>query len=118
MLCAGHVNWDVTLQVDALPEPDGEARITDQRRSGGGSAANAAVALAGLGVPVGLLGSVGDDEHGAALREALRERGVALDALRTVPGAETTVKYLVVEPGGEVFVLGNEGANEAVGPDD
>ena len=25
VLCAGHVNWDVTLQVDGLPEPDGEA---------------------------------------------------------------------------------------------
>ena len=118
VLCTGHVNWDVTLQVDALPEPDGEARITAQRRSGGGSAANAAVALAGLGVPVGLLGSVGDDGYGSRLRAALADRGVVLERLRTVECAETTVKYLVVEPGGEVFVLGNEGANEAIGPED
>ncbi|MDZ7700688.1 MAG: PfkB family carbohydrate kinase [Halobacteriales archaeon] len=118
VLCAGHVNWDVTLQVDALPEPDGEARIEAQRRSGGGSAANAAVTLAGLGVPTGLVGSVGDDDHGTLLRAALGDRGVALDGLRTVHGAETTVKYLIVDRAGEVMVLGNEGANEAVAPED
>ena len=28
VVCAGHVNWDVTLYVDALPEADGEARLT------------------------------------------------------------------------------------------
>jgi ribokinase len=43
---------------------------------------------------------------------------VALEGLATVPGAETTVKYLIVDEGGEVMVLGNEGANEAIEPDD
>ncbi len=64
VICAGHVNWDVTLRVDALPEPDGEARITDRSRSGGGSASNAAVALAGLDADPPVLGSVGRDDHG------------------------------------------------------
>jgi ribokinase len=118
VLCAGHVNWDVTLRVDALPEPDGEARIAGQRRSGGGSAANAAVTLAGLELPTGLVGSVGDDDHGTLLRAALGDRGVDLTGLKTVRGAETTVKYLIVDDDGEVMVLGNEGANEAIGPDD
>ena len=40
VVCAGHVNWDVTLQVDRLPEPDGEACIDGQRQAGGGSAAS------------------------------------------------------------------------------
>lgn len=118
VLCAGHVNWDVTLRVDALPQPDGEVRIIDQRRSGGGSAANAAVTLAGLGVSVGLVGSVGDDGHGDLLRTALRDQGIDLTGLVAVPGAETTVKYVIVDRAGEVMVLGNEGANEAIGPED
>ena len=118
VLCAGHVNWDVTLRVDALPEPDGEARVVDQHRSGGGSAANAAVTLAGLEVPTAIVGSVGDDDHGARLREELAARGVALDGLRTVADVETTVKYLLVDAAGEVMVLGNDGANEAVAPAD
>ncbi|MGB9964843.1 carbohydrate kinase family protein [Halobacterium hubeiense] len=118
VVAAGHVNWDVTLRVDALPEPDGEARIVSQRRSGGGSAANAAVALAGFDVDTGLVGSVGDDENGLLARRELDRVGVDLDGLRVVEDAETSVKYLVVDGDGEVMVLGNDGANEAVHPAD
>ncbi len=118
VVAAGHVNWDVTLRVDALPEPDGESRIVSQRRSGGGSAANAAVALAGFDVDTGLVGSVGDDENGLLARRELDEVGVDLDGLRVVEDAETSVKYLVVDGDGEVMVLGNDGANEAVHPAD
>ncbi len=46
VLCAGHVNWDVTICVDDLPAPDGESVVTDQYQAGGGSAANTAAALA------------------------------------------------------------------------
>jgi len=114
VVAAGHVNWDVTLRVESLPEPDGEARIVSQRRSGGGSAANAAVALAGFDVDTGLVGSVGDDENGLLARRELDRVGVDLDGLRVVEDAETSVKYLVVDGDGEVMVLGNDGANEAV----
>ncbi|MFB6270518.1 MAG: carbohydrate kinase family protein [Halobacterium sp.] len=118
VVAAGHVNWDVTLRVEALPEPDGEARIVSQRRSGGGSAANAAVALAGFDVDTGIVGSVGDDENGLLARRELDRVGVDLRGLRVVEGAETSVKYLVVDGDGEVMVLGNDGANEAVAPAD
>jgi ribokinase len=118
MITAGHVNWDVTLRVDALPDADGEASILGQRRSGGGSAANVAAALAGFDVPVGVVGSVGDDDHGLLARRELREASVDCSQLREVADAETSVKYLVVAPDGEVMVLGNDGANEAVRPED
>lgn len=112
VICAGHVNWDITLRVDRLPEPDGEASIRAQTGAGGGSAANVATGLAGLDVPVSLLGSVGDDDHGRATTQELADNGVDCDPVRTVSG-ETAVKYLVVDGGGEVFVLGRAGANEA-----
>jgi ribokinase len=118
VVAAGHVNWDVTLRVDALPEPDGEAQIVSQRRSGGGSAANVACALAGFDVDPGLVGSVGDDENGLLARRELDRVGVDLQGLRVVEDAETSVKYLLVAEAGEVMVLGNDGANEAVAPDD
>jgi ribokinase len=118
VVAAGHVNWDVTLRVDALPEPDGEAQLVSQRRSGGGSAANVACALAGFGVDAGLVGSVGDDENGLLARRELDAADVDLQGLRVVADAETSVKYLVVDADGEVMVLGNDGANEAVGPGD
>ncbi|UPV75111.1 carbohydrate kinase family protein [Halorussus limi] len=118
VVTAGHVNWDVTLRVDALPNPDGEARIDSQRRSGGGSAANVAVALAGMEFDAGLVGSVGDDETGEFVRRGLRNAGVDCSHLLEVEARETTTKYLIVDDDGEVMVLGNEGANEAVTPGD
>ncbi|PCR91433.1 carbohydrate kinase family protein [Natrinema ejinorense] len=118
VLTAGHVNWDVTLRVDRLPEPDGEASIRSQRGSGGGSAANVAAALAGLEVETGLIGSVGDDDNGLLARRELEGSGVSLEGLRVVEGAETAVKYLLVDETGSVAVLGNDGVNEAVTPGD
>jgi ribokinase len=113
VVCAGHVNWDVTLRVERLPDPDGEAAVTGRRTAGGGSASNTAAALSGLGVDAALLGSVGDDEYGRLARAELAEAGVDCTALRTVVGAPTAVKYLVVDGAGQVMVLADDGANEA-----
>jgi len=115
VLCAGHVNWDVTLSVDRLPDPDGEAAIVDQHESGGGSAANTAIGLACLGSHALLLGSVGADRHGSLLSDELVAAGVDCSLLEHVPGP-TTVKYLVVDERGEVMVLANDGANERFDP--
>ena len=113
VLCAGHVNWDVTLRVDHLPEPDGEVAVEERVQRGGGSAANVAAGLAGLDTPAALFGSVGDDESGTRAIEELAESGVDTDRVRAVPGSDTAVKYLVVDRGGEVMVLSTPGANEA-----
>lgn len=113
VVCAGHVNWDLTLHVDRLPDADGEAVVTDQTQSGGGSASNVAAVITGLGCESYLLGSVGDDEFGLLARRALEKSGVDCTHLQTVEEAETTVKYLIVDETGEVMVLANEGANEA-----
>ncbi len=118
VLTAGHVNWDVTLRVDRLPAADDEAAIRSQRQSGGGSAANVAAALVGLGCEAGLIGSVGDDDNGLLVQRELDAAGVDLAGVREVPDAQTAVKYLLVDDYGEVCVLGTDGANEAVGPED
>jgi len=118
VLTAGHVNWDVTLALDRLPRPDGESLVKNQYRSGGGSAANVAVALAGLDVDAGLIGSVGDDENGRLVRRELDAAGIDVGGLATVADAATSVKYLLIADDGEVAVLGNDGVNEAIGPDD
>lgn len=117
VLSAGHVNWDVTLRVDRLPAPDGEASIRSQRGAGGGSAGNVAAALASLGVSSGVVGSVGNDEYGVLARRELEREGVDCAGLREVEG-DTSTKYLLVDDDGEVAVLGNDGVNEAIGPED
>ncbi|QCJ46126.1 MULTISPECIES: carbohydrate kinase family protein [Haloprofundus] len=112
VICAGHVNWDVTLRVDQLPEPDGEAAIEAQSGAGGGSAANVAGGLAGLGVATDIFGSVGDDGHGAEVEAELADAGVDCETLVRTEGP-TAVKYLVVAADGRVMVLGRDGVNEA-----
>lgn len=113
VVCAGHVNWDVTLRVDRLPAPDGEAVVGGQQEAGGGSAANTAAVLAGLGCEPVLLGSVGEDRYAERARRELTEAGVDCSHLQTAVGEATTIKYLVVDEDGEVMVLANDGANEA-----
>lgn len=113
VICAGHVNWDVTLYVDRLPSADGEATIVDQSQSGGGSASNTAYALATLGLAPTLLGSIGGDNYGSFVREELTEVGVDCAHLQTIEDGVTTIKYLVVDESGQVMVLANDGANEA-----
>jgi ribokinase len=116
VVCAGHVNWDVTMRVDSLPAPDAESVVRDRQESGGGSAANVAVALSNLEVSVSLLGSVGTDEHGERTRRELVAAGVDTDPVRVVEG-RTAVKYLLVDEAGEVAVVDDGGANESVRPE-
>ncbi|MFC4357393.1 carbohydrate kinase family protein [Halobium salinum] len=122
VICAGHVNWDITLRVDHLPEPDGEAVVERRTGAGGGSAANVAAGLAGLETDVTLLGSVGEDDDGEAALDELATVGVDCGPVQRVPDGETATKYLVVDADGEVMVLGRDGVNEAFGaghlPDD
>ncbi len=112
IVCAGHVNWDVTLQVDTLPPPDGEAAVERRFQAGGGSASNTAAVLAGLDCCPLLLGSVGSNETGELVRRELEQAGVDCTYLIQVAG-DTTVKYLVVDGDGQVMVLSSEGVNEA-----
>jgi ribokinase len=101
------------MQVDRLPEPDGERPIEHLRQSGGGSAANVAAGLSGFGAEAVLFGSVGDDDPGTLTRRELDRAGVDCDPLLVVADRSTSVKYLIVDATGEVMVLSAAGANEA-----
>ena len=113
VLCAGHINWDVTIHVDSLPEPDGEVAIRRRIQSGGGSAANVAAGLVGLDVTAALYGSVGGDDTGALALRELDRAGVDCGHVCIDSRGTTSVKYLVVDATGEVMVFSNGGANES-----
>ncbi|PSQ43650.1 sugar kinase [Halobacteriales archaeon SW_5_68_122] len=108
VVCVGHVNWDVTLRVDRLPRADDEAQVRGRSEGGGGSAANAAAALAMLSCEARLFGSVGDDDVGEMARSGLEAVGVET-RLKPVAGEETTRKYVLVDADGEVAVLFDPG---------
>ncbi|GAB6880234.1 carbohydrate kinase family protein [Halorubrum gandharaense] len=113
VISAGHINWDVTMHVGALPDPDGETRIERLEQSGGGSAANVAVGLVDLGANAAVYGSVGGDESGALALRELANAGVDPGHVLIDADAATSVKYVIVDAEGELMMLANEGANEA-----
>jgi sugar/nucleoside kinase (ribokinase family) len=76
----------------------------------GGSASNQAVALAGAGAQVHLVGVVGDDELGAAATRALAATGVETH-IRVVPGEQTGVVVALVDASGQRSMLTDRGAN-------
>ena len=73
-----------------------------------GGAGNTAVNLAALGARVRLLAAVGDDADGAALRQALHERGVCGKDVQTVPGRRTCAKRRILA-GGQMLLRYDEG---------
>lgn len=113
VIAAGHINWDVTIHVDRLPEPDGETRIERLEQSGGGSAANVAVGLVDLGGQSVVYGSVGGDESGALALRELASAGVDPGQVLVDAGEPTSVKYVIVDGGGDLLMLANDGANES-----
>ncbi|MEQ3552420.1 carbohydrate kinase family protein [Pseudonocardia nematodicida] len=86
------------------PGTDTPARIFRRR---GGSAANVAAAVAGLGAPVRFLGRVGDDATGRALTAELAGRGVDVRVQRR---GSTGAVVVLVDPGGERTMLPDRGA--------
>jgi ribokinase len=96
----GQVGRDLVLRTAALPEAGGSATVAERRELLGGKGVNQAVALAQLGVPVALVGVVGDDSPG---REAVAQAaadGIDVSAVVRRRGAATALLVDLVEDGG------------------
>ncbi len=101
IVVVGQVARDLVLRVPAFPDAGAPARATERRELLGGKGANQAVALAQLGVPVALVGVVGDDAPGAAARAQAAADGIDVSCVVTRPGAVTALLLDLVADGGE-----------------
>jgi sugar/nucleoside kinase (ribokinase family) len=114
VLCAGSVVVDVGKTIDAYPAVERLAMIEDISLSTGGPGLNLAVDLRRLGAafPIGLLGAVGDDAHGAFVLAECRRSGIDTSGVRTVPDAATSFTDAMVErDGGRRTFFHHLGAN-------
>jgi ribokinase len=85
----GNVNVDLIVRsATTLPPPGQEWEIEAVEMRPGGAAANAGLALAALGIPVRVVGAVGDDAFGAMLTDRFDACGLA-GQLDTVAGSPT-----------------------------
>ncbi len=115
----GDANVDLVIRLPdrAVPQPQLDA----PQLFGGGSAANAAVALARLGVPVSFAGAVGDDGYGRFVRDDFVTEGVDVSGVRMVPDAFTAMVIAMVEPSGERWIVvwpPERGADNLLRPED
>ncbi|GAB2529809.1 PfkB family carbohydrate kinase [Paramicrobacterium agarici] len=109
----GSINADISAVTERLPGPGetvGGGRLT---REAGGKGANQAAAAARLGARTRMVGAVGSDADGAAMRRALELAGVDLTHVATVD-TETGTALIVVDAAGENQIAVCEGANAHV----
>ena len=89
-----------------LPDKDvGVGTLKDIRPdlSPGGTVGNTAVALARIGVKVGLVFAVGADGYGDYLKQALSTAGVDIHHVQVVPGRFTLNVIVIIDQSGERY---------------
>lgn len=96
----GQIGRDLMLRVAELPAAGGSAAASERRELLGGKGANQAVAWRQLGVPVALVGVVGDDDAGRDVLAQAAADGIDVSSVTTRPGAETALLVDLVEDGG------------------
>ena len=111
-MVVGSLNVDLVVRVEALPKPGETVRGTDLRRSAGGKGLNQAVAAARFGVPVALVGCVGDDDDGRLLRAVVAEEGIDGEGVLDAPRPTGTASVTVGPDGANTIVV-SPGANAA-----
>lgn len=114
ILCVGSVTADIMVKpADSIPTPGTLRGVESISMHVGGCAANAAIDLAKLGVPVRLCCRLGQDQFGDFVLQTAREAGV--DTSATVQAAEpgTTISVVCIQSGGErsfLYYPGSAGA--------
>lgn len=112
----GSINMDLVVRTPRLPAPGETLMGGPFARFPGGKGANQAVAAARAGASVAIIGAVGDDEHGMAMRKTLADNAVDVSRVATHVHAATGVALITVDDGGENTIVVAPGANAAVSP--
>lgn len=90
---------DYSMNLACFPEPDSKQVALGQHVSGGGNAANAAVACSRLGVCARLLSKVADDAPGRTILAELESEGVDCRGVQISSGEGSTVTCFVMVVG-------------------
>ncbi|HWB45150.1 MAG TPA: PfkB family carbohydrate kinase, partial [Hyphomicrobiaceae bacterium] len=110
IICVGHAALDRIYRIEAFPAEPTKVRALEHVESGGGMAANAAVAIARLGGKAELWSRTGDDAAGAAIRAGLRAERVDVRYLQAFEGARSSTSAIIVDDKGERLIVGQRDA--------
>ncbi|KAA2214015.1 ribokinase [Teichococcus oryzae] len=109
---------DLISYIDRMPRAGETLAAPSFSMGHGGKGANQAVAAAKLGAEVLMVSRVGEDLFGEGTLRNLGELGIDTRHVRTVPGQQSGVAPIFVEPSGENRILIIKGANEHLLPAD
>jgi ribokinase len=118
IVVVGSLNADLTVRTRQLPRPGETVTGSDLSTSPGGKSSNQAAAAALLGANVALVGRVGDDAHGAFLRDCANKAGVDTTHVTRLSEAATGTAVIAVDDAGENCIIVSPGANGHLTPDD
>jgi ribokinase len=106
----GSANVDLVLPVRRIPRPGETVLAGVMTRGPGGKGANQAVASARAGARTAMVASLGDDDGGALLRDALGSSGVDLSLVSSTD-TPTGTAIITVDDSGENSIVVAPGAN-------
>ena len=114
VLVIGSLNMDLVVRVPRAPGAGETLAAHGFTTNPGGKGANQAVACARLGAAVGMVGRVGGDAFGAALRGALEADGIDVRHVATA-GEASGIAVVTVDDAGENRIAIVAGANARLG---
>ena len=105
VLCVGIATLDQIFRVAEMPARAEKYRAHDLLVTGGGTAANGAVAIARLGGRASMLTMLGDDPVGDAIVAGLEREGVDASAIRRAAGRRSPLSAILVDEAGERMIV-------------
>ena len=104
VICLGVATLDQIFRVDTIPEAPAKFGALEFIVTGGGMAANAAVAVKRLGGEAQYWGRVGDDDVGDQILRQLEREGVDVSHVFRLPGARSKTPAILVDNRGERLI--------------
>jgi ribokinase len=118
LVVVGSLNMDLVLRTPRVPAAGETLSAFGFATHPGGKGANQAVACARMGAPTRMIGRVGSDFYGHALREALAADGIDAAEVEASAATHSGIAMILVEPDGQNRILLAPGANGELGAAD
>lgn len=119
VICVGNIVADaVGINAEAIPEEGSLALFDRVEMHLGGCASNTAVALAKLGISVGLAAKVGTDGFGDFCQSELGKHGVDTRGLKRSESEATSFSFIMIPASGNRRIFHTPGANATFSADD
>lgn len=111
ILVVGSLNMDCVVETPAMPRAGETISGRSVTLVSGGKGANQAYAVGKLGGKVGMIGAVGNDNYGHALKDNLESVGVETAGLAVMDGETTGQAFITVDDKGENSIIVIAGTN-------